>query len=447
MLKRLITVIILIFPAFAHADVNFSIRYYDKTIYYPEDPVELKLTLVNQSPPGSEDAAFFLADDLRLSFGFDLRSLTGEAVSPAEGYAAALNSPGGYRYVNLAPGQELSMVVKLNDWVQIKEPEQYRLTGFFYPQLRGPQLKTSQADNVLNLTVLPNRENHWMDKLEENIRSALVSRELDPVSVVKETFESRAASKFNRAIIYLDMESLAKTLPAPPDTLEKSLLSGIWKNLPGLDQPSVSLDILSSQVYDEEAIVQLIGYYQNYGEQYDRNLRIYLHRPNGYWAIRRLESLSNDDMDSSLRRYATPAMNPPEVVSALIKAAIKGDWDIVFRYYSISDTVKTLPEYMDSWKNMSSVEHNRALADYRTKVINGTLNTNQLPLGELEEWEISSVSYTELSGSVIVRNFKTYSTAAGPLRQQTRYTFRLERPSGVNGKWLVTRYDTARVNE
>ena len=367
----------------------------------------------------------------------------------AEGYVAALNDPGAYRIVHLAPGQELSMIVTLNDWVDISQAEQYRLVSFFYPRLRGAEMEVSQADTVLDLTVLPKTDNQWMDQLDETVRSALISRDLDPLSVVRETFENRSESKFNRAILYLDIESLARSLPAisEPAALEMALIKGSWKDLPGLDQPAVNLEMLSSQVFKEEAIISLIAAYETYGERFERSLRIYLHKKSGYWSIRRIETLGAGEADDTLRHYGSPSMSPPEVVFALIQAAARGDWDIVFRYYDINDLVRNLPEYANRWKDMSSTEHNRALADHREKLISGEVDSSHRPLSDLEDWEIISVNYTDMSGSVVVRNAKVYSTNAGLMKQRTLYTFRLSRVGGAEGQWMVVRYDTARIAE
>ena len=86
--SKLFLLIALIAAVSAYADrtaqtiPSFSIRYHDKNIYYPGDEIELKLTLSNPSDSGESDMTFYLADDARQSFGFDLRSLTGEPDAP-----------------------------------------------------------------------------------------------------------------------------------------------------------------------------------------------------------------------------------------------------------------------------------------------------------------------------------------------------------------------------
>ncbi len=451
MLKRLITFFLIVITGvfYASADVSFSIRYYDKNIYYPGDPIELKLTLTNTAVINAQDESFYLASDLRHSFGFNLRTLTGEVMDPAEGFAMAVNNPGAYRVLNLSPGQELSMVVTLNDWVDIPQAEQYRLEGFFYPGLRGLNMKTLQAETVLDLNILPETDNTWKDQIDDSVRRALISRDLDPVSTVLETIENHSMSRFNRAIIYLDIESLTRNLPAisSPDILEKSLIRGSWRLLPGLDLPLNSFEVQSSQVYRDEAIVFLTAEYNTYGEVFERDLRFYLHKKDGYWSIRRIETLPMGISSDTTQNFRIHALHPAEVISTLIDAVTRGDWDVVFRYYRIEDLVMNLPEYSYKWKNMSSTEHQLALTDYRQRIIDGELDSGLLPLTDLEDWKIISVNYTDVSGSVVVMNTKVYPTNAGPLKQKNQYTFRLSRPDGSKGSWIVVRYDSARISE
>ena len=430
-----------------HADLNFTIRYHDKKIYYPGDRVELHLTLSNPGKPGATDESFYLADDPRQSFGFDLRSLTGDPTPLAEGYVGALNEKGAYRIVHLAPGQELSLTVALNDWVDLTTAEQYRLTGFFYPRLRGRQMYATQAESVLDLTVMPDMGRRWQDQMSVEVRNALINRDMDPWNVVRETFESRSDSKFNRAMLYLDTESLAGISPSitDADELGRSLIKGDWRDLPGFEYPAVDWELLSSEVYPFEATVRLIAAYEPQGERFERDLRFYLHKKDGYWSIRRIESVERADADP--QHYGTLNLDPPEVVAELIRSVTRGDWDIALRYYDINDSVRNLPEYSERWKDMSSTEHGLALSEYRERLISGRLEEAKKPLADLEEWRINGVNYSGATGSVVVENTKTHTTAEGPLGQKTIYTFRLEKTGGTDDRWIVIRYDTVRVGD
>jgi hypothetical protein len=426
----------------AGANVRFSIRYQDKNIYYPGDVIRLKLTLANPVDSGDSELTFHLADDPLESFGFDIRSLTGEPVPTAEGFASSLNDRGAYRVVHLAPGQELSITVTLNQWADLSDPGQYRLTGFFFPERRDRNSSVSQADSVLDLTVMPLDNSRWEDALDEEVRKALIRRDLDPWGVVRETLESRRDSRFNRAVVYLDTESLSqvdRTYTSSRE-MERALLEGSWDGIPGFEHPIEDWEIISSQVFPSEAIVRLKASYNPFGERFDQDLRFYLHKKSGYWSIRRVEALFQDDADPL--RYGSTDLEPQEVVAEMLKAVTRGDWDIVLRYYDSTDLVRNLPEYVDRWKDMSAGEHKRAIDAYRNDLISGRLEDGKKPLGAIDDWTISRVNYTQSEGSVTVENMTTYETANGPMDQMTIYTFRLARAGDNQDRWHVVRYDT-----
>ncbi len=444
--SKLFLLIALIAAVSAYADrtaqtiPSFSIRYHDKNIYYPGDEIELKLTLSNPSDSGESDMTFYLADDARQSFGFDLRSLTGEPTPLADGFAAALNDRGAYRVIHLAPGQELSITVPLNRWANLAAPGQYRLTGFFYPRLRGSGTTASRADSVLDLTVMPDTERRWQDEMDRSVREALIRRDIDPWLVVSETLSNRKSAKYNRAMLYLDTESLASVIPTVGGAaqLERSLLEGSWNEIPGFEHPVESYELMASQVYPSEATVLIRAAYRPYGELFSRDLRFYLHKVSGYWSIRRVETVNEEGVDPS--RYGALDLNPPEVVSELLEAVKRGDWDIALRYYDTTAIVRSLPEYIDVWKNMSAGEHRRALDEYRNQLISGKTDSEREPLGDIDDWSVKQVSYTEEEGTVVVENITTHATASGPMRQKTIYTFRLVRDD--DDQWIVVRYDT-----
>ncbi len=423
------------------AEVRFSIRYQDKNIYYPGDKIELKITISN--PEDSDGPDFYLADDTRQSFGFDLRSLTGEPMPLAEGFAAALNDKGAYRVVHLARGQELSITVHLNDWVDLSTPGQYRLTTLFYPRMRGDNSAAVQADSVLDLTLMPDTERPWEDELDQDVRRALIRRNLDPWSIVNETIQNRKNAHFNRAMLYLDFESLSRISSSieSAESLEKELQEGSWNSIPGFEHPVTSVEFSSSQSFRNESSVRIKAIYEPYGEQFVRDLRFYLHNPEGYWQIRRVEAISDGDVNPV--NYGRLDLEPQEVVTELLNAVTRGDWEIALRYIDTADLVRNQPEYQGIWKDMSSTEHRRALSEYTNKLISGQLDESQEPLKDIDDWKITRVSYTESEGTIIVENTKAHNTANGLMSQNSEYTFRLVKTSNPEGRWLVARYDAS----
>ncbi|KGM44340.1 hypothetical protein JY97_01410 [Alkalispirochaeta odontotermitis] len=421
----------------AQAEAQFSIRYHNKKIYYPDELVELKLTVSN---PGSSALTFYLSDDPRRSFGFDLRSLTGEPMSFASDFATAFQAGGVYRVVHLGPGQDLSINVFLNDWIAPLNPGQYRLSGFFYPQMRRTDSVVAISESTLDLTIMPETELRWENKLDLEIRMALIDKNLDPWGVVSETLSNRRELKFNWAILYLDLDSLAKisSMIENSEVLEKNLLRGSWNDIPGFEHPTIDYELKSYLVSQNEAEVIIRTLYKPYGEAFSKNLRFYLHRLEGFWQIRRVELLTDIDSDSLF--YSN--LDPQEVVSELLRAVQRGDWEIALRHLDISDMVMNLPEYKKRWKDMSAAEHRRALEEYRKKLIAGQLEESSSPLKDIDRWKTIHVNYTEVVGSVVIENTTTHNTSEGPMKQATLYTFHLEKTSTPDGRWQIIRYNT-----
>ncbi|MCG8451660.1 MAG: hypothetical protein MI717_00585 [Spirochaetales bacterium] len=448
MQRRTICAVIItaiITQASVFADARFSIRYHDKNIYYPGDEVSLKLTLSNPMDSMDEDLSFFLADDARLSFGFDARSLSGQPAPVAATLPAALSRSSSYRPVHLSPGQEMSVTVNLSDWVNLSEPGQYRLTGYFFPDLRGGEKRMLNATTVLDLTVLPQTGKRWQEELDAEVVQALALRDLDPKSVVMETFESRSFSRYNRALVYMDLDSLAQTSSGNfnVEDLKSRLLEGDWSAIPGFEHPALTTEFVSARVLQNEATVRLNADFEPFGERFSRQLRVYLHNPEGYWAIRRVEAVGPQEMDSTL--YGRLDLEPPTLVNELLKAITRGDWDVALRYYDVESIVRQLPTHRDRWNRMSAAEHERAITDYREALAAGTLEDGQLPLKDLEDWRLSRVSYTEEEGSITVENQKVYDAADGPLARTSLYTFRLRRDTNADGFWRVVGYDTVNL--
>jgi hypothetical protein len=262
--------------------------------------------------------------------------------------------------------------------------------------------------------------------------------------VVKETLTTRSKSQFNRAILYLDFDSLAGTTAQPSDSkkLEESLLEGSWDDIPGFEHPVTSFELVSSKIYEREAAVRVEAFYEPYGERFKRDLRFYLHNPDGYWTIRRVEALAAGDADPDT--YGQLDLSPSEVVSEMLRAVKRGDWEIALRYFNIEDIVRNLPEYVDRWNYMSAAEHSRAITDYRGRLISGQLDDGRIPLKDIETWKITKVNYTDTQGLVLVENSKVHTdTAKGPMTQLSVYTFRLEKIPGSDERWQVVRYDAS----
>ena len=433
----LASILVFIITLTAGAKTSFNIRYFDKKIYHPNDEIEIKVIISNESVNRDEDITFYLSDNPIQSFGFNLAHLNGQQVSKFTGLASTLDNLSPYRIVNLQPGQEISMNISLGKWVDLSSPGQYRLFGYFYPKLRGKNNEVILADSILNLSILPRMKDRWKNALTEEVRKLLVSRNLSPLDVVMETLESRKFDRYYRASLYLDFASLAQISGEHSESLRKAVERGSWKSILGFLHPYSSLEFVSSQVSDQEAQINAIVEYNPLGQKYKRNLRFYLHKTNGYWTIRRIDNVTDDI------KHVMGGLSPPQIVRTVINSIKQGDWEIALSHFDITDMVSRLPENIDSWKNLNLTDQISIIEDYRQKLIAGDIANNALPLNEIDSWQIINVEYGHNQGVIVVESQKDYLEGNQAFTQSNEYIFYLQKPPVLDGKWKIIQYETS----
>lgn len=471
MFRRTIIVAILslAFAASGYGEIGFSIRYHDKKIYRPGDPVELKLTIMNASFGGREDGVGVFLDDVPVrSFGFDVREISGRPADPSESFTSMLErTDSRYRIVHLAGGQELSLTVDLTDWFSIDDPGQYRITGWYFPHLRGGTSADAVSQPVvaretLDLTVLPDAGEDWRDALSDEVKRAIMANPLDAESTVSFILDARMENLHRKALLYLDLEAIYKSDPIRRRrwesfdidgraqelvSFERGLQNGRWE-IPGLSEGLVRYTRISSHSFPDEAIVKVNAVFSPQGIPFDRDVWFFLHKPEGYWTVRRVDESVGAPQASRMvdpLAYGRTDLDPRGVVNELLTAAYRDDWELVFRYLDVENMVRQRPEYRDRWQTMSASEHAVAMRRYREDMIAGRMRneSERPPLQEIGTWSFVRVEYTEQVGAVVVENRTMVPTAGGDMDLLTRYNFRLENMStaGAAPQWRVVDYD------
>ncbi|AEJ61469.1 hypothetical protein Spith_1199 [Spirochaeta thermophila DSM 6578] len=213
-MKRLHTIVPALFlaclalPAQDVSGLEFSIRLYNQRIYYPDSPIQIKITLTNA---GARDISFKIADQRIHSFGFDMRTISNTRVPESEFFIThrIQNQPVFYRTITLLPGEEYAIVEDLKDYCAVTEPGVYVIQGLFYPDLYAAS-STPIRSNRLILTVHPP-----MDTLEEaGVRvetqtgEVLKAQPLPPDEVVRTVIEARQKGQWERFFLFIDLEAL-----------------------------------------------------------------------------------------------------------------------------------------------------------------------------------------------------------------------------------------------
>jgi len=191
--------------------VEFSIRFYEKRIYYLEDrdhPVQIEAVIANNSP---ETFRFKMAGNRVFNFDFELATPTNLLADHAKEFIIArqVNQPVLFREISLEPGEKYALVVALTDFTAVDKPGSYSLRGQFYPELNLSAASPVMKSNTLSLNLRPAVLFPEERALIEAETGVLLSREsLPPDEVVTYALHARQQSQWEKFFLYLDLESL-----------------------------------------------------------------------------------------------------------------------------------------------------------------------------------------------------------------------------------------------
>lgn len=222
-LACLILLAVLVPAAFgADGDSGFSIRFYDKKVYFLGDQIQVEAAITNDTP---QPMRFNVADNRFFSLDFDVRTTTNVALGHARQFTTERNSdqPVFFRDVNLAPGETYSIVVDLTAYAAIPDAGLYVVQGQFFPALwRGKDSQVLKS-NKLTLNIRPPVVTGEMRAVIEAETGALIAREpLAPDLVVTYAVQARQHSQWDKFFLYLDLASLLRKNPDKDRVWRKS---------------------------------------------------------------------------------------------------------------------------------------------------------------------------------------------------------------------------------
>ena len=205
----------------AEAGIDFSIRFFDKRIYYVEsDPVYVQVTLTNNSPGTYR---FKLADDRVFSVDFDIRTLSNRSLEPADTLVRKRTQYQQifFREISMESGESFSFVEDLRDYVDLKQSGSFVVRARVYPELYRTVTNTQAAfsapqanvleSNRLNLSirppVIPGPDGVPLE-MDVATNAVLVREKLAPDQVVNYLLTARQKSQWEKFFLYLDLEAM-----------------------------------------------------------------------------------------------------------------------------------------------------------------------------------------------------------------------------------------------
>ncbi len=304
--KRISLILLLILlgiSAASAAEPVFSIRYYNKKIYYPESPIQIKVILSN---PDSQPISFKVSENRTFNFQFNLKTLKNETLPPSRDYLISYNSnqPAYYRTVTLEPGEEFGFIVDLDSFVNVTEPGVYILDGQFFKDLNSRSAEGIQS-NKLSLTIRPGMyATTYSDEIDLQTGEILSQENLPPDEVVAYTLKARQKDQWNRFFLYMDLKDILlqndmirrqfekmseeeqyRALEEYKETLK---MGEMPENQSIVDIP-MDFEILQTTYNSREATVIVREEFQQIGFKEIKRYTYYLHRYDNIWKIHRYE--------------------------------------------------------------------------------------------------------------------------------------------------------------
>lgn len=199
---------------------DVSIRFYDKTIYYPDavndNPIYIKITIANKT---SNTIRFKLADDRIFSMDFITVTSKNIQLNHTEYFIKkrSQNQPVFFREISLEPGEEYSFIENLKQYIKITDPGIYYLEGFFYPELNRIPQETSETTKVssvptnrLSLEIRPNpgAASLGILPIDQQTKDILKRKEISPDEVITQTINALQRSSWDEYFLYIDLEEM-----------------------------------------------------------------------------------------------------------------------------------------------------------------------------------------------------------------------------------------------
>lgn len=195
-----------------YENLSVSIKYYDRTMYYPgnpdTNPIFVHISIKNNS---TKTMRFKLADDRMFSVDFNGYTIRNTTLGQTEKVIRkrTTNQTVYFREISLENGEEYSFVENLKDYLEIKEPSIYYVELNFYPELyKSKYLCVTSNRLALEIRPSPSASSSLVLPVKDKTSELLKPEEISPDKVVEQTIIARQKSLWDQYFLYLDVESM-----------------------------------------------------------------------------------------------------------------------------------------------------------------------------------------------------------------------------------------------
>lgn len=195
-----------------YKNLSVSIKYYNRTMYYPGDsetnPVLVHISIKNNSP---QTMRFKLADDRMFSVDFNVVTVKNTALSQSETLVKKRTTHQAvyFRDIALDTGEEYSFVENLKDYIDLTEPAVYYADLKFYPELYKSKYAVIDSNRLtLEVRPSPSAASSAVLPVEDKTAELLKPEDISPDRVVERTIIARQKSLWDQYFLYMDVEAM-----------------------------------------------------------------------------------------------------------------------------------------------------------------------------------------------------------------------------------------------
>jgi hypothetical protein len=205
----------------ALAGADISIRFFNRTVYYPgnspTEPVLVQVTINNASPA---TVRFKLADDHFFSLDFSAVNTRNQTLEHTEDWIKrrTSNRQVFFREMAIESGESFSFTENVKDYVKIENPGMYVISCSIYPELKyaNDDSDASIKSNSLTLEVKPSpgAASVRVMPVSPVTSEILQPQPIPPDQVITYILTARQKSQWEKFFLYLDIEQMISRDPA-----------------------------------------------------------------------------------------------------------------------------------------------------------------------------------------------------------------------------------------
>lgn len=191
--------------------IEISIRYYNKTVYYPDgtndNPINVHVTIANKS---TETFRFKLSDDRMFSIDFNAFTARNSKLKQQEELKKKRTTSLTvyFREITLESGEEYSFTENLKDYIFIESPAVYYFELYFYPELYKSKQNYIVSNRLsLDVRAAPTVVSSQMNLAAETAE-ILKPEAISPDKVVEQTIIARQRDLWDYFFLYFDIEQM-----------------------------------------------------------------------------------------------------------------------------------------------------------------------------------------------------------------------------------------------